>query len=100
MNITFINNWELYKRKFIVILGAGWTYDIYQYLENKYPEMKKTILTLKIFYKYLQCPKCYVCDLSNKTKCHNCRIKLEYKNFVYKEETKVIVISDYFDHYK
>jgi hypothetical protein len=100
MNITFINNWELYKRKFIVILGAGWTYDIYQYLENKYPEMKKTILTLKIFYKYLQCPKCYVWDLSNKTKCHNCRIKLEYKNFVYKEETKVIVISDYFDHYK
>lgn len=95
MNITFINNWELYKKKCIVIMTSGWTEEIYQYLENKYPEMKKTILTLNIFQKFLQCPRCYSFIRPLRNICRNCKIELNYK-----VGREAIVVSDYFDHYK
>ena len=120
----FINNWQLYRKKFIVIIVPEKTtrLAIHQYLENKYPRMNKTSLRIDK-YKSEQYGKCWECDKLvlveyhygyeqnnideyGSGDCDHCGTSYSYEyNFDSNAEHRphpsnnAIVIGDYFAHY-
>lgn len=119
-----LSNWSIFRKKIIIIVipDKEERQLIHQYLEMKYPQMKKSSLRLENFYSELY-GKCYECDHLVLVTCHQGSMKNnqdEYasgtcdycgSNYFYEwhydddHEYKpypvnnVIAIGDYFDHY-